>query len=86
MSPYWYALRLIQAFEDRIVESVSAQPSLPLKLADLLTLAGSRFSACQASTGPSAAFIARSTRSNTVGVRTNRWHQEKLQVGLALIL
>lgn len=25
MSPYWYALRLIQAFEDRIVESVSAQ-------------------------------------------------------------
>ncbi|PTB69079.1 hypothetical protein BBK36DRAFT_2450 [Trichoderma citrinoviride] len=26
MSPYWYALRVIQAFEDRIIESILRQP------------------------------------------------------------
>ncbi|EGR45151.1 hypothetical protein MKX07_007271 [Trichoderma sp. CBMAI-0711] len=26
MSPLWYALRLIQAFEDRIIESILRQP------------------------------------------------------------
>ncbi|KAL6897210.1 hypothetical protein GGI43DRAFT_385824 [Trichoderma evansii] len=32
MSPYWYALRLIQAFEDRIVESVGAPLLSPAEL------------------------------------------------------
>ncbi|KAL6875164.1 hypothetical protein J3F83DRAFT_548290 [Trichoderma novae-zelandiae] len=36
MSPYWYALRLIQAFEDRIIESVRAcgyRQALPASIA-----------------------------------------------------